>query len=449
MDASATPADNLIQIFNVKPEDVKIMALSHRVPRTHAAKLNKIILEHPDECLDATNNVAHVEVPDTAVDGILTENAIEEEHPLPPTIEMEGKTREETRAHTVGILTRNQKNVDELKAVMMGSGEDVGVRTLGGVETTRRVMLDQLRYFENKNIVTMQSMKTYLHAHSSEKAHKYKRNALETQLDAFAQFRGNDLDMFANIMSSMRAWITAKFAVWPSKQLSTIHAVKGEEFKRVDLHHMNLIPSTRSESRKDEFPALYAAEIHLLLVALSRSYCELNIFETPDERKLRLEQKHMVAVPEGQSSSSQLSDTLEAIATVADNSANEASAERTALNIMGLTESPTTMRDFKEYVSTKRMLLDPNEVEAFMVASNVIKRQLLSFQPSAPTCSICLSELGHNGDVMSLMCAHSFCTPCITHYVDHCITTHLNPACPNCKRALTPQEVASMQEDSD
>ena len=185
----------------------------------------------------------------------------------------------------------------------------------------------------------------------------------------------------------------------------------------------------------------------LLLVALSRSYHELNIFETEEERKLRLERQDADTVSQDEAGSSQLSETLGAIAESASVSANEASAERTALNVMGLAESPSSMRDFKEFVATKRALLDDTDVPTFMEASNVIKRRLLAFQPTAPTCSICLAELGRNGEATSLLCAHSYCTGCIAGYVIHCNNTGLTASCPNCKRELTEDELGAMAED--
>jgi hypothetical protein len=305
-----------------------------------------------------------------------------------------------------------------------------------------------------------------------------------------------DADPCAVIVAQLEAYIRGHFMIDPSILLTTMHSVKGDEFNEVRIYNIDNVPSSKALQNKDSHAALFASEIHLLLVAFSRSLNVTLVFETTKEREQRLEQE-VVAEPDetlgdnDDSQDSAISMTLEALQASASAEVVAAARETDALAILQLPRTPESLRELKAYTDQKRRLLPSDaDLALFDESVKVIRRRMLNFAPEPfeaveevastsvgvqlgqaeassdagmtsanvgdqPTqvagsssnlganleeCSICNESLGENGPVQALGCAHTFCRDCIGTHISYAHRNRMHATCPICRRLIPDEE---------
>ena len=374
-------ANFIAKAFDIPTTDILITMTSLRITKLACSKINEICSLYPEETLNGLGEPSVVTVPDDAIEGFLQEQCIEEEHPLPPAIECYNQPRNVTRLHTVAILSRNQKDVEALAANMLINLVDFKIRLPSSTRTTRSMLLGQLAFFKRSKINTVNKIKTFLVSKADVASHKKERVAFGKLTAAFEEWVTSCDDV---IIAQFEGYVRGRFFCEPSIMLSTVHSVKGEEFYETRIYNIDQIPSAKAHQARDDRPEIFASEIHLMLVGLSRSTHRTLIMETVEHREKREEAQNGGSLDDenDESQDSQLSANLAELESGAIADAEGLIREREALKVLELPRTPDSLADLRSYTDQKRrMLPESADVDLFNASVRVIRRRMLSFGP--------------------------------------------------------------------
>jgi superfamily I DNA/RNA helicase len=281
MGAITDPIARVCEVFAVSLQHRISGNKTHRLPQRIIEYITTFTAAHQEAFQDANGQLTVIEHASDR-EGLVREQVNVDELELPATVDL-AITSE--RPQTVAALARNMKDVRIFWASRLVRGEDWAMTTSEFSSTAREVVHAQLDFFSRYQITTVRQMKLWLARNEHKSANKaYMHKVTSMTLD-YACESGLDADAPAD--SPLRAYAYAIFAKRPSKQCGTIHYAKGLQWNIVLFLAKDTVPSSRALAMRATNPVIYASELHLIYVVMSRASDQLLIAETSDERNAR------------------------------------------------------------------------------------------------------------------------------------------------------------------